>query len=65
MDGFTIQTFDDFKNGGEMCPLLMDPDPDCYCLDLSSLKIPYAIKYCLHDFRECDIYQRVFNDGRA
>jgi len=64
MDGFTIQTFDDFDNGDEMCPVLMDPDPDCYCFDLSSLKIPYAIKYCMRNFRECDIYQRLFNDGR-
>ena len=65
MDGFTIQTFDDFDDGGEMCPVLMDPDPDCYCFDLSSMKIPYAVKYCLQDFRECDIYQRVVKEGRG
>ena len=47
-----------------MFPVLPDPDPDCYCLDLSSMKIPYAVKYCLHDFRECDIFQWVVKEGR-
>jgi hypothetical protein len=61
MDGLTQQTFDNFDKGGKMCPVLPDPEPDCYCLDLTSMKIPYAVKYCLRDFRECDIYQRVFN----
>ena len=61
MDGLTQQTFDNFDKGGKMCPVLPDPEPDCYCLDLTSMKIPYAVKYCQRDFRECDIYQRVFN----
>ncbi len=65
MDGFPIKTLDDSNNGREMCPVLVDPDPDCYCFGLSSIKILCAIKYCLQDFRECEIYQRVFHDGRA
>jgi hypothetical protein len=63
MDGFTPRTLDDFDGGGKVCPVLMDPDPDCYCFDLSSMKIPNAVKYCLHDFRGCDIYQRIVKEG--
>jgi len=65
MNGFTQQTFDNFDDGGKMCPILDDPEPDCYCIDMTSLKIPRAVKYCLRDFRECDIFQRVYNIERA
>ena len=64
MDGFTQLPVDDFDGGGKVCPVLMDPDPDCYCFDLSSMKIPYAIKYCLRDFRECDIFQRIQKNSK-
>jgi len=42
----------------EACPVLDDPEPDCYCLTLSSLDIPKAVQYCLRDFRQCPIYKR-------
>ena len=42
----------------EICPVLDDPDPDCYCLNLTSVNIPMAIHFCLRDFRECPIYNR-------
>ena len=56
----TVQTTwtpnaDDTDN---LCPLLENPQPDCYCLSLSSLNIPKAVHYCLRDFRKCPIYQR-------
>ena len=41
-----------------MCPLLENPQPDCYCLKLNSLNIPRAVHYCLRDFRDCPIYLR-------
>ena len=41
----------------EMCPVLDDPEPDCYCLNLTSLEIPKAVQYCLRDFRQCPIYK--------
>ena len=40
-----------------MCPVLDDPAPDCYCLNLTSLNIPKAVQFCLRDFRECPIYK--------
>ena len=42
----------------DLCPLLENPQPDCYCLSLNSLNIPKAVHYCLRDFRQCPIYQR-------
>jgi hypothetical protein len=43
----------------EKCPVLEDPEPDCYCLKLTSLNIPRAVHYCLRDFRDCPIYLRL------
>jgi hypothetical protein len=42
----------------ETCPLLDNPSPDCYFLNLSSLSIPKAVSYCLADFRQCPIYKK-------
>ena len=42
----------------DLCPLLENPQADCYCLKLNSLNIPKAVHFCLRDFRECPIYQR-------
>ena len=61
MTGLKQQTFDSFDNGGKMCPILDYPQPNCYCIDMTSMKIPYAVKYCLRDFRECEIYQTTNN----
>ena len=53
------QNMDDFNMRGKMCPVLDDPQPNCYCMDMTSMTIPYAVKYCLRDFRACKIYQSV------
>ena len=42
----------------EACPVLDKPEPDCYCLKLSSLDVPKAVQFCLRDFRQCPIYKR-------
>ena len=56
MASLTTWTPDD---GGreETCPVLDNPEPDCYCLNLTSLDIPEAVRYCLRDFRQCPIYK--------
>lgn len=46
------------RKGIETCPLLENPDPDCYCLNMTSLIIQRAVQYCLTDFRKCPIYMR-------
>lgn len=47
------------RKGGGTCPVLENPEPECYCLDLTSLSILQAVYYCLGNFWECPIYQRV------
>jgi len=44
--------------GKETCPVLENPEPDCYCLNMTSLQIQKAIQYCLGDFGLCPIYKR-------
>ena len=57
MNNFTTWTPDgDGKD--VLCPVLDSPEPDCYCMNLTSRTIPLAVQYCLRDFRTCPIYQR-------
>jgi hypothetical protein len=44
--------------GKRTCPVLENPEPDCYCLNLTSLQIQKALQYCLGNFGQCPIYQR-------
>jgi hypothetical protein len=57
MSAFTTWTSDGDRRE-EACPLLDNPKPDCYCMDLNSMTIPKAVSFCLRDFRECPIYKR-------
>jgi hypothetical protein len=65
MSELTHQNFDNFNDGENICPILDNPEPDCYCSDLNSLTIPYTVKYCLRLFRACSIYQRIKKEGRT
>ena len=64
MVGLTQQGIDNFENGGEICPILDSPEPNCFCGDMNSLTIPYVVKYCLRHFRACSVYHRVLREGR-
>jgi len=57
MNPFTPKRLDDFDDDGKLCPILADPLPECYCFDITSMKIIHAIKYCLNDYLACEIYQ--------
>ena len=48
----------DESRSEEMCPVLDNLEPDCYCLNMTSLNIPKAVQFCLRDFRECPIYKK-------
>ena len=57
MTGLTTWTPD--ENGREdVCPVLDNPQPGCYCMNLNSIDIPKAVRYCLRDFRQCPIYKK-------
>ena len=57
MTGLTTWTPDE-SGREEACPVLEQPETDCYCLNLTSLNIPKAVHFCLRDFRQCPIYKR-------
>jgi hypothetical protein len=40
------------------CPVLKDPEPDCYCLTLNSYNAPKMIRFCMKDFKYCPIHIR-------
>lgn len=41
-----------------LCPYFRTPFPDCYCFNLTSLQIPFVLKYCNGNHSSCDIYIR-------
>ena len=49
----------------ETCPVLDNPEPDCYCLNMNSLEIPKAVQFCLRDFRRCPIYKRYLQNSES
>jgi len=57
MSSLTTWTPDGSKRK-DVCPVLDNPEPDCYCMLLSSLDVPRAVQFCLRDFRDCPIYKR-------
>ena len=59
MDKFTTLSSGTDGRDQKFCPLLKNPEPDCYCFNLNSQTIPLAVKYCQGDYLGCDIYQRV------
>ncbi len=40
------------------CPLVVNPDPDCYCVDLTSRSIRLVLDYCKVNYKKCDIYMQ-------
>jgi hypothetical protein len=58
-----INTLSSGSDGGEekFCPVLHNPEPDCYCFNLNSQGIAFALQYCQGNYLACDIYQRVKN----
>lgn len=40
------------------CPLVDHPLAECYCVVLTSLKIPNVIAYCQGDYENCETYQQ-------
>ena len=57
MASLTTWTTDESERE-DMCPVLDNLEPDCYCLNMTSLEIPKAVQFCLRDFRQCPIYKR-------
>ena len=41
-----------------VCPLVTEPQPDCFCTSLTSQKIIEVVAYCCDRFEDCAIYRR-------
>lgn len=44
---------------GRLCPLVKRPQKDCYCSNITSSNVESAILFCMGDYAECGIYQRM------
>lgn len=40
-----------------LCPRVANPFPDCYCVNLTSAKIPSVLAYCQGDYEYCRLYK--------
>ena len=58
MEKFSDLTPDKMNGDHQLCPVLDNPEPDCYCLNLNSQAISLAVRFCIRNFRECPIYKR-------
>ncbi|BCS55087.1 hypothetical protein GSbR_18680 [Geobacter sp. SVR] len=39
------------------CKHLKKPFPECYCMNISSIKIAKILSYCASDYESCHIYR--------
>lgn len=46
----------------EICPLLENPEPDCYCINPTNLPITMIIQ---RDFKHCPIYRRCMGTSES
>jgi two-component system cell cycle sensor histidine kinase/response regulator CckA len=54
----------DNSRKGRVCPVLKEPSPECYCLNIDSRKIPSAIHYCGGHFDECTVFRSIVANSR-
>lgn len=47
----------------KVCPLVADPQPDCFCASLTSQRIVQVMNYCCDRFVECAIFLRLHPEG--
>ena len=59
MNEFEMLSPDRGDGEDKFCPVLRNPEPDCYCFNLNSQGIASALKYCQGNYLACDIYLRV------
>ena len=41
------------------CPLAANPQPECYCFEMSSVDIPDLQRFCGRNHRQCNIYRKM------
>jgi hypothetical protein len=49
---------DGMQNERELCPFIEEADKDCYCVEMTSLKVLDVIRFCGGQYGLCFIYQK-------
>ena len=52
----------DVVNSRKSCPFIRDLDEDCYCVNMTSLKVLDVIRFCSGQYELCPIYQKKIID---
>lgn len=47
----------------KVCPVVADPQPDCFCASMTSQRIVQVMNYCCDRFVECAIFLRQYPGG--
>jgi len=50
---------DDVGRNTRPCPLVIEPDRECYCVNPGSSSLQPALFYCREHYEECTIYIRL------
>jgi hypothetical protein len=45
-------------NSRKSCPFIRELDKDCYCMDMTSLKVLDVIRFCSGQYELCHIYKK-------
>jgi hypothetical protein len=46
-----------------LCPFLLEPFDNCYCVKMDSQDIERAVNLCSNNFNICDIYRKKNGNG--
>lgn len=55
----------DQGNGEDLmtiCPFVKKRYDKCYCVDMDSRKTSLAIRYCMGNFEQCEIYKKLLKE---
>ncbi|MBI4688420.1 MAG: hypothetical protein HY756_11725 [Nitrospirae bacterium] len=44
-----------------LCPFILSPAENCYCIKLSSQDVERTVFYCSKNFESCEIYKGIFH----
>ncbi len=47
-----------------LCPLVKEPDKDCYCTKQDNQSIQRMVYYCGGEFEKCQIYEIFITKGK-
>lgn len=46
----------------KLCPFLKELRKDCYCTNMNSNNVPFALRFCVGEFDNCRIFQAIKGD---